>query len=678
MKFGIDNFRGMIPIHKPRKLPDGYADDTWNIDLKATDLRPFRNKLNLGIVADNNLIQRSGFPFSSKQIFVFESYLNATYGPIRYIDDEDNKVFIDSGFKDLAYPVYTTRQLGIPISPTSNYLGPPTITRKLGVPAPPAEPTLSVQAARTGQINLISSSTVTLEDGVTIVDNAVILSCAAPHGMGSGQRVTLSDFDWAYYNNTFVVDLVQSDPLELYKSLLVLRGLDSSEISAGTDDDGNAEPSDPGTGTYLQEFTALQYEDRIYLYTFVTEGGEEGAPSLPSLLVTVGDSLAVTVTTVTTPESDGVLVNSKRIYRTLPTSSGAADYYYVDEIPITQEVYIDTKNHIELGERLPSLEWYMPPEGLKGLTVLPNGVIIGFKDNTIYQTEPYQPHAWPEAYKKQMDNPIVGLAAFGQHIVVATQENPYLATLSDPLTITFKKLDTVEPCTFRRSMVTFGYGVMYVSPNGLILVTSGGAQNVLKGVWDPDEWKELIEDNDDAYAVVHDEKYYLTFVYENIDVGSPSAKTYIFDPSESPLQITALSQHNHTGACVDRDEDKMFFLGRQVSPTGPCVYQHDPQESAGTSLMSGAWDSGMYTMSYPLSMGAAQVIFEPSTFDYCKVTFYIDGLSHYAVVIEDQEPFRIPGGFLGRDWSVKFYSNSEIHGIYVAETIEELRGAGAG
>jgi len=673
MKLGVDNFRGMIPIHKKRKLPDGYAHNVYDLDLKATDLRPFRLRKNLGVVADNNLIQRSAFPFSSSQIFVFESYLNATYGPIRYVDEEDNKVFIDSGFMNTVYPTYTTRQLGIPISPISDYLGPPVAHRKLGVPAPPAQPILSVETPKTGNVTEITGGTTTLEDGVTNVEDAVIIVCSAPHELATGQRVTLADFDWGYYNNTFVIDTIW-DGMEDYDSKFVLRGLAHSEIFAGTDDEGEPEPESPGPGTWEQDFTALQYEDRVYLYTLVTESGEEGAPSLPSVMVTVGEGLAVTITTVTDPEIDGVIVNSKRIYRTIPTSSGAADYYYVEEIPITQEVYIDTKEHIELGERLPSLEWYMPPEGLKGLIVLPNGVMMGFKDNTIYQTEPYQPHAWPEAYKKQVDNPIVGLAAFGQHVVVATQENPYLATLSDPLTITFKKLDTIEPCTYRRSMVTFGYGVMYVSPNGLILVTTGGAQNVLKGVWDPDDWKKLIEDNTDAYAVVHDEKYYLTFVLES----TPEAKTYIFDPSESPLQITSLAEHTHTGACVDRDEDKLFFLGRQTAPNGPCVYQHDPEESAGTSVMFGRWLSGVFAMPYPLNMGAAQVIFEPDTFQYCQLTFYIDDQYHYSIAVADMEPFRLPGGKLGRDWAIEVFTNSEIHGVYVAETIEELRGAGAG
>jgi hypothetical protein len=678
MKFGVDNFRGMIPIHKSRKLPDGYAQNVLNIDLKATDLRPFRQNVNLGIVADNNMIQRSAFPFSYRQMFVFESYLNSTYGPIRYEEEKDNKVFIDSGHLGNNYPIYTSKELGIPVSPTSSYLGPPTLYRKLGVPAPPAQPTLVVEASKTGNITAVAGGLTTLADGVTRVEDAVIMWCSAPHGLESGQRVTLKGFDWSYYNNTFVIDAIW-DTIGDHDLQFVLRGVKHSEVTAGVDDDGNPEPSVPGTGTWGQEFTAQQYEDRVYLYTFVTADGEEGAPSLPSILVTVGNGLAVTVGMTTDPEIDGVFVNSKRIYRTIPTSTGAADYYYVDEVPIAQETYVDTKNHIELGERLPSLEWYMPPEGLKGLIVLPNGVMMGFKGNQIIQSEPYQPHAYPESFKKTVDNPIVGLAAFAQHVVVATSENPYLATLSDPLTISFKKLDTVEPCSFRRSMVTFGYGVMYVSPNGLILVTANGAQNVLKGVWDPDDWKELIEASTDAYAVVHDEKYYLTFVDENLYIDAPPvATTYIFDPSESPLQITSLSEHSHSGACVDRDEDKLFFLGQQTGPLGPCVYQHDPEESAGTSRLAGTWLSGTFVMSYPCSMGAAQVMFEPSGFDLCQISFYIDGLHHYTVVVTDMEPFRLPGGFLGRDWSIQLYTDSEIHGVYVAETIEELRGAGAG
>lgn len=673
MKFGIYNFKGLLPIHRSRKIPDGFATSLYDLDLKATDLRSFNVAFNLGVVADNNIIQRSGLAMSSKQIFVANAAVNMVFGPYRYIDEEDSKIYIDSGFHGYEYPVWTSKKLGIPISPLSDYLGPPVTVRKLGVPAPSVEPQLTVEQPKSGQINAVGSGTVTLEDGVTQVEEAVLMRCAAPHNLESGQRVTLAGFNWAYYNNTFVIDRVL-EGTPYWEEDFILRGVVRSEVEPGVDENGDPEDPTPGTGTYTQEFTQQQWEDRVYLYTYVTEDGEEGPPSFPSDLITVGEGLAVTITTPTDPEVDDVLINTKRIYRTISTSAGAADYYFVDEIAITQAVYEDRKTHIELGELMPSLEWIMPPEGLKGLISLPNGVMMGFKGNTIYQTPPYQPHAWPDAYTKTTDFPIVGLEAFGQHVVVGTTENPYLATLSDPLTITFRKLDTVEPCVKRRSMVSFGYGVMYVSPNGLVLVTPQGATNVLKGVWDPDKWKEKINAADDIYSVVHDEKYYLTFANE----ASVISTTYIFDPSETPMQISALSSHQHMGACVDRDEDMLFFLGRQSGPVGPAVWIHDPPSSYGTGKISGVWNSGYYTMHMPCNMGAAQVIYEPGTFNECYIAFIADDDVKYVHLVTDSEPFRLPSGFLARDWMIEIITDSDIHGVYIAETVEELRGAGAG
>jgi hypothetical protein len=176
------------------------------------------------------------------------------------------------------------------------------------------------------------------------------------------------------------------------------------------------------------------------------------------------------------------------------------------------------------------------------------------------------------------------------------------------------------------------------------------------------------------FAVWHDERYFLTEVNEAYPIGT----THIFNPSRSPLDITALSSHSHTGALVDRDEDKLFFLGRQTGPSGPCVYQFDPEAALGTANIEGQWKSGTFSMSYPVNMGAAQVIFEPSTFNSCLVSFYSDDQYRFTKVVEDMEPFRLPSGFLSRDWYIDIITDSEIHGVYVAETMEELRGAGAG
>lgn len=655
--FRISGFGGIIPLLTARKLPDHAAVQALDCDLEGTDLRVFNDRVLMGVVADSNNIQRSAFVFRPDQMFVWNADVDAVHGPIQHEDDQNNKVFIGSGWFD--YPVYSTRVLGIPSSPEAAYYGPPIAHRKLGVPAPEVPALLTVDSIAFGNISSVEGNDITLEDGVTVATDSVICVCSAPHNLATGDRVRLEGFDWPSLNNSFIIDRVW-DNLPNYEIKFVLRNVSYTTLAAGAPTD---EFPTAGSGTWTQEYSDAELEDRIYLYTYVTDQGEEGPPSNPSSLITIGPGQGVSIDTPTAVEVDDVILAYKRIYRTLPTSRGTADYYFVAEIPVTQGTYYDTLESIELGERMESLEWIGPPEGLVGLTTLPNGVVAGFKGNALYMSEPYQPHAWPESYVKRVEHPIVGIAAFGQSLVIGTDENPYIGTLTDPLSMTFRGMETVEPCLSKRACKSLGYGVMYPSPNGLILVTPTATRNVLKGMWREEDWRDLILTADEVFASVHDESYYLTVTKSGVST------TYIFDPSHELLLISTLSSYNYTGSMVDRDEDRMFFLGQSA---GPRVYEFDPDSG---SPMSAEWTSRTFVMPMPVNMGAAQVFYDKEASGSITVEFYADGVLKYTKNVTDEEPFRLPGGFLARDWHVHVSATKAVHEIYVTETIEELRGA---
>ncbi len=653
----LQDFKGIVPLLNHRKLPNDHSVQALDCDLEGSDIRAFNQRALIGTVADNNAIQRSAFVISSSQMFIWNADVDATYGPIQHEDENDNKIYIGSGWFD--YPVYTTKTLGIPGNPSAAYLGPPVNHRKLGVPAPEV-PALTVGSfLANGLITIIEGNDITLEDGVTIATDAIICTTSAPHGLATGDKVGLSQFDWVGLNNSYIIDNVW-DNLAGSESKFVLRGVSFTTLQENEDTD--TFPT-PGTGNWTQEFSDVELEDRIYLYTYVTDQGEEGPPSLPSILITIGPGQTVSLTLPTTPVVDGVFIAFIRIYRTLPTSIGTADYYFVDEIPVTQGIYVDSKEAIELGEIIPSLEWVAPPEGLIGFTALPNGVVAAFKGNALYLSEPYQPHAWPISYIKRMDHPIIGIAAFGQSLVLATDDNPYIGTMADPLSMTFTKLQTVEPCLAKRACITLGYGVMYPSPNGLILVTPQGTKNVLNGLWREEDWLALIEGASEVFASIHNEKYFFTVM-----TGGAST-SYIFDPGHDLLQITTLSGSNYSGSAVDRDEDRLFFLGQSA---GPKVYEFDPD--TGTALEA-SWKSRTFGMPRPLNMGTAQVFYNTAESGSITVDFYAGGALKHSQDVTSEEPFRLPGGFLEREWMIHVTTNRQVQGIYVAETIEELRGA---
>jgi hypothetical protein len=657
--FRVTEFKGLIPLVNHRKLANGHAVIAENCDLEGTDLRVYNQRKMVGVVSNNNTVQRTGFVFSGSQMFVWNADVDATYGPIQHETVNDNKIYIGSGW--FPYPVYTTKTLGIPGNPDASYFGPPINQRKLGVPPPEVPALVAADALDFGQITEVVGNDITLEDGVTVATDAVICTCAAPHGLKTGDRVRLEQFDWDGLNNTFIVDMVWNN-LAGYLTKFVLRGVSYDTLSGA--EDLTAFPS-PGAGTWTRDYADSDLEDRVYIYTYVTDQGEEGPPSAPSLLITIGPDQGVTLTLPTSPVVDDVLLSFIRIYRTLPTSRGAADYYFVAQIDVTAGTYYDIKKEIELGEIIPSMEWVAPPEGLVGFTNLPNGVIAGFKGNALYMCEPYQPHAWPESYIKRMDNPIVGIAAFGQSLVVATSENPYVGTLTDPLSMTFQKMQTVEPCLSKRACISLGYGVMFPSPNGLILVTPEGARNVLKGLWREEEWLDLILGASEVFASIHNEKYFLTVKTGSTSVG------YVFDPAHEPLQITKLGSANYSGSVVDRDEDRLFFFGQQ---SGPRVFEFDPDDGS-QGILPAEWESQTFVMPMPVNMGACQAFYDTADSGPLTVKFYADGVLKHTQSVTSQEPFRLPSGFLAREWKININTERRVQEIYVTETISELRGA---
>ena len=674
--FSVTRFGGIIPILDARKLIEGGAQLALDCDLQATDLRTFSPLKEMAHVSSVTQVNRSGFVFNDKQMFIFGQDTDATYGPVRAEDDNDNRVFISNGFQE--FPVYSTKNLGLP-NADATYYGPPINWRKLGVIPGPSKPIVSVPQALNGEGVLYAGSPTVLQGSAS---GPLSYTPGPGDSIVTGSRIKISAAEnegWdRVNNNVYLVERAEKDDYG-YLNLLTLRGLNTSDLINEGDVDGS-ELLDPDhesplsltasdTITWQQEFEISQVEDRFYVYTLVTELGEEGPPSLPSVLVSVGTGQVVSVQTPVSITDPGRFYTHKRIYRTVPTSTGEARYYFVEEIEISQEVYEDGKDIIELGEELQSLDWYPPPEGLKGLTVLPNGVMAGFVDRTLYLCEPYQPHAWPSQYTKNMDNPIVGIAAFGQQLVVATEENPYIGTASDPLSMTFAKLPTVEPCIAKRAMRSMGYGVIYPSPNGLMLVLPGSTRNVLTDVWDEKEWRDLFRNYSDAYAIVHDGKYYLTFFNEPTMVST----TYIFDPSSRSLEISSVSLDTCSGMMVDRDEDRLYWLATRTLPTGARVLEWNP-DSEPESLQA-TWQSQVFVLPMETNLGAMQVFYDKAATGTISIEFIVDGLSQYTIDVTTDQPVRLPGGFLGAEWEIKVRTTKPITAIFVAETIGELRGA---
>lgn len=237
-------------------------------------------------------------------------------------------------------------------------------------------------------------------------------------------------------------------------------------------------------------------EGRAYIYTWVTEFGEEGPPSPPTV-VNSWTNATWTILLFTPPAADmGTTRNivQTNIYRAITGSNGVGTYFLVASVPVTTAAFADTipDNTVANNLILPSTTWFGPPEGLQGIVMLPNGMMAGFYGNNVVFSEPYRPHAWPIQYAQTTEFPVVGLGVTGQSLIVCTQGTPYVATGVISGGVSMTKIALHEPCISRGSIVSTHAGVFYYALNGLILVSQNGEGSNVTEQWvTREKWASL-------------------------------------------------------------------------------------------------------------------------------------------------------------------------------------------
>ena len=352
-----------------------------------------------------------------------------------------------------------------------------------------------------------------------------------------------------------------------------------------------------------------------YVYTFVNDLGEESAPSLPSSIILRPDGVSVAVTTPTgepTGISGNYFITTKRIYRAATGSTGTA-FRFVAEIPLSQATYTDTLTDSELGEVLPSDIWALPPSDLRGILALPNGVMVGFRENQLCFSAQNFPHAWPVEYRLNTDTAIVGIGNIDTTVVIGTQSFLYIASGIDPANYSMSKFEVPHAASSKRSFAYItGLGVVFSGPQGLMVVQGiGQAKNLTEEVFTLRQWEAL--DPTSIFSVAHDDIYFM-FWNNGIESGC-----YAVDLRPSGFGIAEMAFHA-SAAYVDPIRDKMYLtLDQDAEPDDPLlpvppsfpVYTDSKTiyefEGDDTSWMTYRWRTKLWLEAYPSFHSIAQV-----------------------------------------------------------------------
>lgn len=375
----------------------------------------------------------------------------------------------------------------------------------------------------------------------------------------------------------------------------------------------------------------------FYVYTFVTEYGEEGPPSIP--VVGTGDPQAPASSwnignlPITYPDPANRRIVSKRLYRTVPGNSSSL-FYKVDDVPIATNFYVDIKldSAIVLNPILESTLWSAPDAAMEGWVAMPNGFMVGWAGRRLMFSEPYRPHAWPVQYELATEYDIVGLGVWNDVLVIGTESQPYIGQGISPSSFTMRKSDVVEPCLSRRGIVSSSVGVYYPSPNGLMLVGGGGPQLVTRDIVTKDEW--LVRYTPENMLATQYGIQYVGFVSDSLGI--------IFTPQEQGQKLVEIDGFEDVvGIETDKYDGQVYLLYENRA------WNWDPVDS---ERLYWTWKSKEFHIAKPENFGAAKIKFDVGEIDltddttayykpYNMARFHFDGVTFINDVASPDRPW---------------------------------------
>jgi hypothetical protein len=415
-----------------------------------------------------------------------------------------------------------------------------------------------------------------------------------------------------------------------------------------------------------------------YVFTYVNDIGEESGPSLPSATVVRPDGVSATVTTPTTLASgisSQYYITTKRIYRAATGNTGTV-FRFVAEIPLTTADYVDVLTDAQLGEVLATSDWTLPPDDLRGILALPNGVMAGFSKNQLCLSAQNNPHAWPVGNRLSTDTDIVGIGNVDTTVVIGTESFVYVASGTDPSAYSMNKFEVPQAASSKNSFAYLAQiGVTFAGPDGLMAVQGiGVVRNLTDSVFTREQWQKLNPSG--MRSVSHNDIYFLFW-----ESGS-SRGCYAVDMKPNGFGIVEMAFHA-CAAYVDPIADKMYLVlddnyepydpALPIAPSGQpttdgiTIAEFEGNQSV---LMQYRFRSKLWLLEHPAWFSIAQV--RAGDFNNLVVRVYGDGAQVDEVVVTNETEFTLAESDSYATLEIEFVGTSTVRSMQVAEDIIEI------
>ena len=411
----------------------------------------------------------------------------------------------------------------------------------------------------------------------------------------------------------------------------------------------------PVTAPHLRSITppagevdddATDDDTRFYVETYVTGLGEEGPPGPASTKVTITIPESVVILDLPAVQTNNSNITRRRLYRSV-SGGGVADYLLVADLPISTLSYSDALADGELGPVLETYGYIMPPDDMRGICQMANGIAAGFAGNAVLFSEPFLPYAWPEKYKLTTEHDIVAIAAIDTALVVGTKGYPYLFQGAAPASITGQKLSSVQQaCVSARSMVALDGLVIYASPDGLVGVGADGGRLVTEGIITREQWQTLAPST--LRAWYSEGKY----------VALTDTHGFVYDPKSGDLRWLSA---RWDAAVADMQLDAL------VIAKGTSLHQW----RGGPSPVVMCWRSKEFMLPAGVSLRCAKVVSD--AINSVGFKLIVDGaiLLDLAPGAVPRDAFRLPP-VRGRCWQVEVSGSAPVERITLGSSMAEV------
>jgi hypothetical protein len=334
--------------------------------------------------------------------------------------------------------------------------------------------------------------------------------------------------------------------------------------------------------------------DAYWVWTWVSDLGEESAPSPASAICSCKAGQSFAVSGMVLPDLAGRNpAAKKRLYRSNSSATATAEQL-VAEFDAALESFTDAVLSSALGETMPTEGWLPPPDGLQGLCTVRGGSLAGFTGNRVWFSEPHAPYAWPRKYAQSLEHDVVALAATGSYLVALTNAAAYVIPCDDITSTAPTRLEGHTPCLGARGVVSMRQGVLFPGVDGLYLVSAGttAPENLSASVISEESWRAL---NPASFRAWPLGDRYVCFCEDAAGVR----RGFLFDLA-APDMLISLGLHATCGWL--EEEGRRLHLGFAAGGrTSIALWEGD------AARYSAQWRSKVFRAPAPVSMAAARI-----------------------------------------------------------------------